>query len=145
MTELRELLDPHHTLPAVRLDTVRDYDFGYLLRDQMNIVVEDEVIGKLDLVSEIHNTERFAHFDGVEIDQSMRGRGIGLATYALAIEISHARNFDFQTQNYELTEHSKKVWERLADKGVAQVVEPFTPSPRFDDRFVGKYRVPVLR
>ncbi len=145
MTELRELLDPNHTLPVVRLDTIRNYDFGHLLRDQMNIVVGDKPAGRLDLVSEVHATERFAHFDGIEIEESMRGRGVGLATYALAIEMSHDRNFDFQTQNYELTEHSKKIWEHLAKKGVADVVEPFVPSQRFSDRFTGKYRVPIRK
>lgn len=143
MTGFRESLDPHRTLPQVRFDVIKSYDFGYLLRDQMSIIAEDEVIGKLDLVSEVLDTERFAHFDGIEIKESMRGRGLGLATYALAVEMSHARNFDFQTQNYELTEHSKKVWEHLAKKGIAQVVEPFIPSQRFEGRFVGKYRVPV--
>ena len=143
MTEIRQLLDPNHTLPIVRLDTIKSYNFDYLLRDQINIVAEDEVVGKLDLVSETHGAERFAHFDGIEIKEESRGLGIGLATYALAIEMSHARNFDFQTQNYELTEHSKKVWENLAKKGIAQVVEPFTPSQRFEGRFLGKYRAPV--
>lgn len=145
MTQIRELIDQNHTLPVIRLETIKSDDFGYLLRDHMNIVAEDEVIGKLDLVSETKGAERFAHFDGIEVNEELRGRGIGLAAYVLAIEVSHARYFDFQTQNYELTEHSKKVWEHLAAAGVAEVVDSFIPSRRFEGRYVGKYRVPMQR
>jgi hypothetical protein len=146
MTTPRELLDPNHTLPNVRLDVVGAHDFGHLLRDQIEMFEDDEYVGYCDLVSEIHSESRFAHFDGIEIcDSSKRGKGIGLATYILAIEMSHARDFDFETQNYELTEHSKKVWEHMAAKSVATVIEPFTPSQRFEGRFVGKYRVPLVR
>jgi GNAT superfamily N-acetyltransferase len=143
MTAYRELFDPNHTLPEVRLDTVFSHDAGFMIRDKLSIVTEEETVGNLDLVSEIHDDERFAHFDGIEIDEDKRGRGIGLATYILAIERSHERGFNFQTQNWELTQYSKKVWEHLAEKAVAQVVEPFTPSPRKEGRFIGKYVVPL--
>jgi hypothetical protein len=145
MTTPREMLDPNCTLPNVRLDVVRAHDFGHLLRDQIAIVKDDEIVGNCDLVSEIHSESRFAHFDGIEIhDAENRSRGIGLAAYILAIEMSHARGFDFETQNYDLTEHSKKVWEHMAKKSVAMVIEPFTPSRIREGRFVGKYRVPII-
>ncbi len=143
MTAYRELLDPNHTLPAVHLNTVSSHDFGFIMRDTIDVVADDKSVGRLDLVSETHSDERFAHFDGIEIDENVRGRGIGLATYILAFELSHARGFNFQTQNWELTKYSKKVWEHMADKSVAQVIEPFTPSPRKEGRFIGKYVVPL--
>lgn len=144
MTGYRELLDPNHTLPEVCLIVDKSDDSGDLLYEEMSIIAEDEAIGTLNLVSEIHDTERIAHFDGIEINQSKRKKGLGIAAYLLAIELSHDRKFDFQTQNFELTEHSKKIWEQLAKKGIAEVVEPFVPSQRIENRFVGKYRVPRL-
>jgi len=118
-------------------------DVGYLIREKFNIIDGNEEVGHGDLVSEVVGESRFAHFDGIEVEEGKRGRGIGLATYVLAIEMSHSRGFDFQPQNYELTPYSKKVWEYLAEKAVAEIVELFTPSLRFDGRFVGKYRVPT--
>jgi hypothetical protein len=141
----RELLDPNQSLPKVHLDITHTTDVGYLIREKFNIIEDEEAVGHGDLVSEVVGETRFAHFDGIEVEERKRGRGIGLATYLLAIEMSHFGGYDFQTQNYELTEHSKKVWEHLVKNAVAEVVKPFTPSPRFDGRFVGKYRVPVER
>lgn len=145
MTDIRKLLDPARTLPAIGLDKVQSHDYGYLLRERMNIVAEEEVVGKLDLVFETYGAERFAHFDGIEVEEEMRGRGVGLAAYVLAIEMSHGRNFDFQTQDYELTVHSKRIWSHLATMGIAEVIDPFIPSRRLEGRYVGKYRVPVKR
>lgn len=144
MNSIREVLDSNRTLPDIRLDSFAAHDFGYLTRDRFFILEKgnDEPIGKCDIVGEIDNDVRFAHFDGIEIAEEKRGKGIGLATYVLAIEFSHSRGFDFETQNYELTPYSKKIWELLAEKSIAQVITPFTASTRFDDRFVGKYRIP---
>jgi GNAT superfamily N-acetyltransferase len=141
----RELLDPYHLLPSIRLDITDTTDVGYLIREKFSIIENDEAIGYGNLVSETIGESRFAHFDGIKVEERKRGRGIGLATYLLAIEMSHSRGYDFQTQNYELTTYSKKVWERLAEKAVAESIEAFTPSPRLNGRFVGKYRVPVER
>lgn len=148
MKTVREILDPEQTLPEVQLETLLTHDVGYLRRDKFAITENGERIGHCDLIDEAANGRRFAHFDGIEIveehnGEPYRGRGYGLAAYILAIELAQSRGIDFETQNYELTQHSKKVWEHLAAKSIAQVVEPFTPSPRFEGRVVGKYRVPV--
>jgi hypothetical protein len=149
MATPRELLDPGHTLPRVQFETFEDYGSEYfcIRREQARIVVnEDEIVGRLNLVSETRPDQQFAHFDGIEIfEENNRGRGIGLATYVLAIEMSHDRNLYFRTQNYELTKDSARVWRHLTERGVAQVVRPFVPSKRFPDRFVGEYHVPIVR
>lgn len=145
MSSLREILDPNQTLPNVRLDVMQAYDFGFMTRDQIAIMEGDEQVGHCDVVVET-SPVRFAHFDGIEIhDKNNRGRGLGLATYILAIEMAHSRGFDFETQNWELTSHSKKVWEHLAAKSIAQVIQPFESSPCNEGRFVGKYRVPLTQ
>ena len=148
---IRNIVDPKNTLPPVRLDItgshtseVSELSFDY---DNVDIYSADNKVGDCNLVSERRGKSRIAHFDGIEIDQESRGRGVGLATYILAIELSYQRGYDFETQNWELTAHSKKVWEHLARVGVAEVIFPFEPSRRHGqaDRFVGRYRVPILR
>lgn len=103
----RETLDPDHNLPLVALKAISSHDFGYIKRDKLAILTEDEQVGEFDLVLEVHDASRFAHFDGIEINENQRGKGIVLASYILAIEMSHASEYDFETQNYELTQHSK--------------------------------------
>lgn len=143
MRSIRDTLDPNQTLPNVWLDIAKSHDFGHMTRDQINIMENDDRVGHCDIVAE-REPVPFAHFDGIEIhDEKNRGRGIGLATYILAIEFAHSHGFDFETQNWELTTHAKKVWEHLAAKSVAEIVQPFEPSPRVEGKFIGKYRVAV--
>lgn len=150
MYNIRQQLDPDGTLPNVSLDIAGkhssefEFPFDY---ENIDIYESGDKIGDCNLVSERRGSARIAHFDGIEIAQRARGRGAGLATYVLAIELSHSRGYNFETQNWELTNYSKRVWERLAQAGVAEVIEPFTPSNRHgkSDRFIGRYRVPILR
>lgn len=143
MTPPRKVIDPRGTLPEIHFEMQRSTDEGFMTREQMFIMQRGERMGTCDIVYEMRPRAQIAHFDGIEVRSVKRGRGIGLASYVLAIEQAHARGYDFETQNYELTQHSKKVWERLAALGVAQVIEPFVPSPRRAERFLGKYRIPV--
>lgn len=151
----RELLDPNSTLPQVELETVREADTGAMIKGKFHIVENDERVGHCSIEMHRSAESHFAHFDGVEIHEenyfgekvNNRGRGLGLATYILAIELAHSRGFDFETQNWTLTEHAVKVWEHMAARSVAQVVRPFEPAApvKGQKRFNGKYRVPAPR
>ncbi len=143
MLTVRETVDPSHTLPSVELKPVRIQEWEGLTRIKMTIVAEGEEVGECDIVLETSSHNQVAHFDGIEINEKERGRGIGMAAYLLAIELSHGRGLPFETQDYDQTASSKRIWEALAEKGVAQVIEPFRPSQVREDRFIGKFRVPV--
>jgi hypothetical protein len=143
MTDIRKSVDPKHILPNVELVVRNSYEWDHLVRDQMDIVYNGKQVGKCNIVSETDISAPFAHFDGIEIVEDMRGKGIGLAAYILAIEISHSRGLPFETQNWAQKPGAKKIWELLADRGVAEIIEPFTPSETFEGQFNGKFRVPV--
>jgi len=143
MSSVREILDPQHTLPPVQLRTEATYRWDGLMREKMAIMLKRTKIGHCDAITETSPNSLKAHFDGIEIDKELRGRGIGLAAYLLAIESAHGRGLPFETQDHEQSFYARKVWEHLADAGVAEVVEPFQPSPIHRGRFLGKYRVPL--
>lgn len=145
MSYVRELVDPAGTLPDVELSLLQAQTWTNESREKMAIVRDGVDIGKCTIYSEIYEGDPIAHFDGIEIDEELRGRqlGLGLSAYVLAIELSHSRGNHFETQNYELTAHSKKIWELLISRGAATVIQPFTPAERFEDRFVGRARVPL--
>lgn len=143
MASPRQIIDPRSTLPLVEFEVRRFEEVAYTSREQISIMQRGERMGTCDLVYELRPHVKVAHFDGIEVRSAKRGRGIGMATYVLAIEQAHARGYDFETQDYELTEHSKKIWEKLAATGIAQVIRPFAPSPRREGKFIGKYRIPA--
>ena len=143
MPTVQEIIDPDHTLPSVELKPVHTQEWEGLIREKLAIMADGEQVGECDIVYETHPSDLIAHFDGIEITEAKRGKGIGMASYILAIERAHERQLPFETQDYELTEHSKKIWEVLALAGVARVINPFKPSAIRSGRFVGKYQVPV--
>lgn len=149
MPDLRELIDPNHTLPPVELRTERKQEWvgSGLVREDERIYLDGEAVGECTIVTQTSPDDSKVHFDGIEVyddnNQNNRGRGIGLVTYLLAIERAHERNLPFETQDATQTGNAKRIWELLAQRGVAQVIEPFHPIPRREDRFEGKYRVPV--
>ena len=143
MLTIRETVDPTNTLPSVELKPIRIQEWEGLTREKLAIVAEGDEVGQCDIVLETNPHSQAAHFDGIEISEKKRGSGIGMAAYLLAIELAHSRGLPFETQDYDQTANSKRIWEVLAEKGVAQVMEPFKPSQVREDRFVGKFRVPV--
>lgn len=142
MTDIREAVDPNHTLPDVELRAQQMFEWDYMTREKMAIVFAGSRVGKCDIVSVFEVDEPRAHFDGIDIERGVRGRGIGLAAYVLAIEMSHEKGLHFETQNWSIKPGSKRIWDILAEKGVAQVIVPFVPSNQYPDRFEGKLRVP---
>lgn len=141
---IREILDPDDTLLQVDLVPWKTTSCFGLLREKMDIMVGDNPIGTCDLVTKRPPYPgNVVHFDGVEIDEDLRGQGLGLATYIAAIEIAHSRKLPFETQDWDQKPGAVRVWDRLANAGIATVVEPFYPHPHKEGRFLGKYVVPV--
>lgn len=70
-------------------------------------------------------------------------RAFGMATYKEAIEQSLVEGYSFRTHGMTQSAGAKRVWERLTDKGVARVVEPFVPAE--GDKFAGHYVVEAAR
>jgi predicted GNAT family acetyltransferase len=143
MPTIREKVDPNHTLPHVELAPIQVQEWEGLTREKMTITTDGEIVGQCDIVLETDPGSHKAHFDGIEIDDDKRGRGIGMAAYLLAIEYVHAQGLPFETQDYDQTGYSKNIWEKLAQLGVGEVVTPFQPSKVREGRFIGKFRVPT--
>ena len=146
MTSIRELVDPLQTLPNIELVTRQyiEWDLDKMTRDKMDIMHNGETVGRCDIVSEMGASEPFAHFDGIEIDEAVRRKGVGLAAYVLAIELSHERGLHFETQNWSIRPGAKNIWELLARRGVAEIIVPFVPSKEYEGRVEGKLRVPFV-
>lgn len=145
MSDIRALLDPDHTLPSIELKTNRVQGYGDLLREDEQVYLDGEVVGDCTIVTQSNPEGPKVHFDGIAIYQDQRGRGIGLATYLAAIERAQKRGFPFETQDATQTGNAKRIWELLAQKGVAEVIEPFKPIRGREDRYEGKYRVPATK
>lgn len=125
---IRQIMDPEGTLPdvALRLDesTLQPRGSGPRTYDIMH---GDEVVGGATLVEMRNSRSREAYFNGVNVDEKLRGQGFGLATYVAAIEHAHAQGETFRTHDWSQTEAAAKVWGRFIDAGVAEVIRPFTP------------------
>ncbi len=142
MSSIREIVDPSNTLPVVELEPIRTQEWEGLKREKFSIIAEDDHVGECDLIFETGDRDQKAHFDGIEITEGKRGRGIGMATYLLAIERAHSQGLPFETQDYDQTAYSRNIWKKLARLGVAEEVQPFRPSKIREGRYVGKFRVP---
>jgi len=64
-----------------------------------------------------------------------QGKGIGMRMYLEAIKAAIQRGHDFRTDTSLQSEEAVKVWQKLRDKGLAQVVEEFKY-----DQDIGDYR-----
>ncbi len=141
MSTIRDRLELTRPLPEVSFDIYQTQDWEELTREKMHIISNDVQIGQCNLVSHLLTPRPYAHFDRVDVDENKRRQGFGLATYLLAIELSHSRGRDFETQNYAQTKHAAKIWEFLHERGIAEEIIPFRPSVHFEDRVEGKYRI----
>lgn len=93
-----------------------------------------EVIGKCTVAS--NNKQKMRWFNGVEVDE--KGKGYGMAAYKTVIEKAMLDGYGFQTHDWSQTEGAKKVWERLANRGVAREVRPFVEAGngKYDGHYV---------
>lgn len=138
------MIDPDDTLPQVDLNPTQVQEWADLglMRERMNIKVGMAIVGHCDFVTQTPPFGVKAHFDGINIDEEKRGRGIGLGAYMSAIDLAHQRGVPFESQDATQTADAVKVWQRLAAARVAIVVEEFKPAANAN-RFEGKYIVPL--
>lgn len=141
----REVLDPNETLPKFVIDEYDHMTWPGIPDERIKwrFYPENEEwppVGRCDLYVEADKI----HFDGIEIDESQRGKGMGLAIYIAAIEEAQRRGLPFVTQEAGQSEDAKRIWELLRDEGVARVEEEFVEAPELVNgrkKFYGKYVV----
>jgi GNAT superfamily N-acetyltransferase len=141
----RKLADPNGTLPEVTFDPKKKTDFAFFTREKIDILYSATLVTKIGECDIITTKER-SHFDGVELSPQWRGKGFGLATYLHAIEKAAEDGVPFETQDIYQSEHAVRVWTRLGQLGLAEIIEPFQYYFTHDehgDLYTGKYRVPL--
>lgn len=146
MSYVRELVDPNGTLPPVDFSVYLTQEHaGYgIVREQALITAGGLTVGECHLVTLSPPYDTKMNFDGINLQTEYIGKGFGLGAYVRAIEIAHERGLPFTTQDSTQSKYAKHIWELLAAKGAAVVVEEFQDSI-FSGKFEGKYIVPVLQ
>lgn len=136
---VREVVDPDHTLPKVDLNIAPDNvpTKGTLLFTKYDVTNEGSIIGELTINT--NKIQKTAWTNRVNINEELRGQGYGLSAYVTAIEMCLKEGVTFRTHDWSQTAEAKRIWEILANKGIATEVEPFTPDG--NGRFNGHYEV----
>jgi hypothetical protein len=140
--EVELAIDPDHTLPDVSLvsnmtrpqQRAHQSGRGSLVTENFIIAHNGQTVGSATIGTDRVAKERW--FNGIRVNEP--GKGFGTAAYKEAIEASLIEGYSFRTQGTTQSASAKNVWERLAGKGVARVVEPFVPN---GDMFNGHYVV----
>ena len=110
MNTIRESVDPLNTLPQVELarDPNAQEARGTLVPHHQLVMHNGEQIGVATLVENTGRSKE-AYFNGINIEEELRGQGYGLATYLAAIEHAHGKDLDFKTHNWNQTKEAAKV------------------------------------
>lgn len=142
--EVARAIDPDDSLPRVELV----HDPGSRARgasEKYLILHGDQRVGTCVILTD--TSLRMRSFGGINIDPPNRGQGFATATYKTAIEDSVGRGFGFATHDWTQNEGTKAVWEKLAARGVARVVEPFTAEtdPKQAGRYRGRYVIDAVK
>lgn len=141
--DIELLIDPEHTLPDVSVipDPEARVPRGRLTFTQSLIVHEGRTVGSCTLFSNQDTRERWFH--GIKVDQ--RGAGFGMAAYKEVIESAVTDGYNFRTEDLTQTAEAVSIWKKLADCGVAEVVEEFKPTGQTtvagSPTFTGHYTV----
>jgi hypothetical protein len=146
MSEIRSKLDPNNTLPIVQFRSTPS-SFTEVLDE------DGYVIGNFTTIDKDGST----HFVTIELedDETIRGKGYGLAIYTQVIENTHARGFTFESHPKIVSEKAKTIWDRFVREKLAQEIEPFKMAtyidiegqmqPHMSDgrpEYSGLYRIP---
>lgn len=139
--EVTNAIDPEHVLPEVEViaDPSVRVSRGSLVPQKSLIMCNGRKIGECTIVSD--NKERTRWFNGIEVIE--KGKGYGSAAYKTVIKHAMLDGYDFRTHEWSQTEDAKRVWERLANKGVARVEQPFVSDGK--GRFSGSYVVEAVK
>ncbi len=138
---VREKIDPNHTLPEVRLTVSPDNagGKGTFISTQYDVWHDGKIIGDVRVTE---STKRKISFtERIHVDEELRGKGLGfgMAIYTKIIEDSIGKGYTFRSHEWSQTEGAKHLWEILAEKGVATVIEPFKPDGA--GSYLGHYEV----
>jgi len=124
-------------LPEICLDIAPPNPVGFYKGSISIFVVLSEGADIGGGFLQIDGGQREMSFASVYLDEEYRYRGYGLATYLRAINHAHTNQMDFRSSNTTLTHSAVRVWEKLVEAGIAQIKEPFVPSPVYSGKFVG--------
>jgi hypothetical protein len=129
-TWARYAVDPYDTLPSVYFKSdptfittdKENYSHQGMPAYGFNIFHGDRLVGEASL-STLPDTGDF-HFTWIEVDNgnAVYQKGMGLASYLVAIEAAQAEGKGFVTDHL-MSKEAKKIWYSLAGKGVAEVIE----------------------
>lgn len=132
--EIESLIDPDGALPGVvfvpNLSVERP--FGLTPPLETLILYDQTVVGDCSIKTNSVTGESW--FTGIRRLEQFKDRGLGIATYRLAIISAIAEGLDFRTHRAGQTEEAKKRWEKFAEVGLARVIEEF----RLDRLSLGK-------
>lgn len=132
----RDSVDAERTLPEVVLHVFEREDIaGDFCREKVRILHDGEPTGWCDLITDYRRHRM--HFDVITLDETERTghnfdqvpkrervKGLGLASYLVAIETAHARGLPFESQDDSLSLGANRVWEILTERAVAELVGP---------------------
>jgi hypothetical protein len=150
---IRELVDPDNTLPYVEFRSMFELgndgiDLGLFFYDIYN--ASETCVGIQQLGVDIEDESQYFENVWLKAEEDIRGKGYGMATYILATENAHRDRFDFTTGE-STTVYAKRIWEKLAGTGVANIKMPFLFQGLEDigeeervATYKGKCRVPLL-
>jgi hypothetical protein len=141
-TEIRRQIDPDSTLPdtVVRIYDATAYRNGSLILEEALILHGGVAAGFCTLNTNLDsgvtnfasiNLNTTDYFDKdvlYDLPKRERPKGLGLATYLIAIELAHRRGLAFESGPATLTRGSNRIWQILTENAVATVIDP----PEFD-------------
>lgn len=120
--EIRERIDPNKTLPSVTLQEEPGPEIkGTLISNKKAIVFNDQTVGTVTITNDTKNKVSF--INQIVLEDSYRGKGLGLATYVTVIEDALSRGHHFRTHDWSQSEEAKKIWDKLVDADLAVIKE----------------------
>lgn len=151
-----QLHDPVVTLQRVEELIAQPDDKGQIPPSLRYIVYEPEVFdGGYETATRIVGDDGITRIGGFKVITSdeeqaeyfseinaMPGKGIGRRAYLDAIKGALERGHDFRNDPDHLSDEAVEAWRRLANQGVAQIVEEFEELPtEGDTKYRGYYVV----
>lgn len=136
---IRQKIDPEKTLPNIQLQISKENmpNSGSLVFTKYDLINDGQMVGKMTI-----DTDKFNHMSWIKqinIEEDCKGKGFGLAAHVVAIEKSLQEGNKFRTHDWSHSEGSKHIWDVLAKKGVAKIIEPFEPDD--NGKYIGHYEV----
>lgn len=142
INSIHQLIDPEKTLPAINLEISSDNmaTLGTLTHTKYDLKHNGQLIGKMSI-----NTDKINHKSWIypiNIDEQFQGKGFGMSAHIAAIDKSLREGHSLTTHDWSHTQGSKHIWDILADKGVAKIIEPFQADD--NEKYVGDFIVESL-